>query len=316
MAPAVALAFEPNLDLTRDAIASSTLSHGLMLLGDRWMSAVLLGSFTGINRFEAWQERLAIPRSTLSGRLRKLVEMGLLRQRVYQQRPQRFAYHLTSAGLKLYDQVLMIWMWEKRWGSRKAVLPGRLLHSRCGHAFVPVIACTACGHKAGIGDLRLGLEVNQQLLQTAADAGRTARVAATDATGMGLGLRVDRWSLLIVTAIILGCHYFDALCRALGIASSVLARRLSGMVESGLLVCQPDLQDARRNIYRLTPASRDLFGYLVCFSTWASRDLLRQPSSIRPTHTLCGKAFVPQVVCSACAEPVKPWDVTFEGGTP
>ena len=315
MAPAVALAFDPNLDLTRDAIASSALSHGLMLLGDRWMSAVLLGSFTGIKRFEAWQERLAIPRSTLSGRLRRLVEMGLLRQRAYQERPQRFAYHLTSAGLKLYDQVLMIWMWEKRWGSRKAVLPGKLTHRCCGQAFTPVLACTACGQKAGMGDLRLGLEVNQHLLGKTGDAGRTARVAATDATGMGLGLRVDRWSLLIVTALILGCHYFDELCHALGIASSVLSRRLSGMVESGLLVCQPDLNDARRNIYRLTPASRDLFGYLVCFSTWAGRDLLRQPSSIRPTHTSCGKAFVPRVVCSACAEPLKPWDVTFESGT-
>ena len=314
MPPAVTLSFEPNLDLTRDAIASSTLSHGLMLLGDRWMSAVLLGSFTGVNRFEAWQEHLAIPRSTLSGRLRKLVEMGLLRQRVYQERPRRFAYHLTSAGLKLYDQVLMIWMWEKRWGSRKASLPARLFHRPCGHVFTPVIACTACGCKAGMGDLHLGLEVNQHLLHKTAEAGRTARVAATEVTGLGLGLRVNRWSLLIVTALILGCHHFDELCHALGIASSVLSRRLSGMVEAGLLVCQTDLRDARRNIYRLTPASRDLFGYLVCFSTWASRDYLRQPSSIRPTHTSCGKAFVPRVLCSACAEPVKPWDVTFEGG--
>ena len=314
MSPAVTPAVEPDLDLTRDAIASSTLSHGLMALGDRWTSAVLLGAFTGVTRFEAWQERLAIPRSTLSNRLKALVAMGLLRQREYQQKPRRFAYHLTREGLKLYDHVLMIWMWEKRWGSRKAVLPLRLLHRRCSHAFVPVIACAACGRKTGMGDLELGLGINQHLLAKNADAGRSARVAANDATGMGLGLRVDRWSLLIVTAIILGCHYFDELCHVLGIASSVLARRLGGMVESGLLVCQSDTRDARRNIYRLTPASRDLFGYLVCFSTWAGRDYLHQPSSIRPTHKSCGKPFVPQVVCSACAEPVKPWDVTFEGG--
>jgi len=315
MAAAATLAFEPDLDLTRDAIASSTLSHGLMALGDRWTSAVLLGSFTGVTRFEAWQERLSIPRSTLSSRLKTLVAMGLLRQREYQQRPRRFAYHLTREGLKLYDHVLMIWMWEKRWGSRKATLPGRLLHHTCGQHFMPVLTCADCGGKTGIGDLRLGLQVNRQLLASAGKVGRTARVAATDGTGMGLGLRVDRWSLLIVSAITLGCHYFDELCHVLGIASSVLSRRLGALVESGLLVNQADLGDARRKFYRLTPASRDLFGYLVCFATWASRDYLHQPSSIRPTHKDCGKPFVPQVVCSACAKPLRPWDVSFETGS-
>ena len=304
--------FTPDLDNTRDAIASSALSHGLMVLGDRWTTAVLMGAFTGVDRFEEWQSRLGIPRSTLTDRLKKLVGLGLLRQRVYQERPRRFSYRLTQAGLKLYDHVLMIWMWEKRWGSRKSALPARLTHTSCGHQFVPVLGCAACGEKTGMNDLHLTFKVNQPLLQAARTAGRSSRVATQDGTDMGLGLRVDRWALLIVNAVILGCHHFDQIAYVLGIASSVLSRRLSGMVEAGLLLCQPDLNDARRNIYRLTPASRDLFGYLVCFSTWAARDHLRQPSSIRPIHKGCGKPFVPQVACSACGDPVKPRDVSFE----
>ena len=311
MCPAVTLGFTPDLDLTRDALASSTLNHGLMVLGDRWTVAVLMGAFTGIHRFDDWQLRLGIPRPTLADRLKTLVGMGLLRQRAYQQRPARFAYHLTRAGLKLYEHVLMIWSWEKRWGTRQAALPEKLLHRSCGRNFLPVLACTACNTKTGMNDLSFTLKVNQALLAQAAAAGRTSRLSATDATGMGLGLRVDRWSLLIVTAVVLGCHYFDQLCHVLGIASSVLSRRLSGMVESGLLLSQPDINDARRNVYRLTPSSRDLFGYLVCFSTWASREYLHQPSSIRPTHKSCGKPFVPQVICSACGEALKPWDVTY-----
>ena len=128
--------FAPDLDRTRDAIASSTLSHGLKVLGDRWTTAVLLGAFTGVQKFEDWQSQLGIPRSTLTDRLKKLVALDMLRQRVYQQHPPRSAYHLTQAGLKLYDQVLMIWMWEKRWGSRKSALPARLTHTSCGHQFV------------------------------------------------------------------------------------------------------------------------------------------------------------------------------------
>ena len=307
MPAAVALHFKPDLNLTRDALASSALNHGLMLLGDRWTMAVLQGAFTGVNRFEDWQSRLGIPRSTLTDRLKKLVALGLLRQRPYQQSPLRQAYHLTRAGLKLYDHVLMTWMWEKRWGKRSVALPERLVHGRCGRSFVPVLTCSACGVKTGMNDLELNLQVNPVLLAQAGRIGRGARIAAS---GLGLGLQVDRWSLLIVNAVVLGCHYFDQLSHVLGITSSVLSRRLSGMVDAGLLLSQPDLNDARRHVYRLTPASRDLFGYLVCFSTWASREHLHQPSSIRPIHKACGKAFVPQVVCSSCGERLNPHEVS------
>ena len=163
-----------------------------------------------------------------------------------------------------------------------------------------------------MNDLVLELEVNAELLQAAQSSGRSARVAASEGEAGGLGLRVDRWSLLIVNAVILGCHYFDQLVHALGIASSVLSRRLAGMVEAGLLLCQSDLQDARRHIYRLTPASRDLFGYLVCFSNWAGRHHFHQSSSIRPIHKTCGKPFVPEVRCSSCADLLQPWDVRFD----
>jgi DNA-binding HxlR family transcriptional regulator len=204
----------------------------------------------------------------------------------------------------------MIWMWERRWGLRVRSLPGYLRHHSCGKAFLPVLACTACSEKAGMNDLSFSLQPVPELL-LAEDLSRNARVTSASTQSMGQGLRVDRWSLLIVTAVVLGCHYFDELSRVLGIASSVLARRLSGMVETGLLLAQPDVADARRMRYRLTPASRDLFGYLVCFSTWASRDYLQQPSSIRPVHKDCGHRFVPKVLCSACRAPVLPWDVSF-----
>jgi DNA-binding HxlR family transcriptional regulator len=304
-----ALQYQPNLDLTRDAIASSTLNHGLIALGDPWISAVLLGAFTGIHQFDVWHQQLGIPRATLTDRLGKLIAMGLMRRRAYSQRPQRMGYRLTQAGLKLYNHVLMFWVWERRWGARRGKLPARLVHRPCGHVFMPVLACSACHQKAGLGDLTLTLEVNPTLLAAATQTGRGARVARLDATGMGL--RVDRWSLLIVNAVILGCHHFDQLVHVLGISSSVLARRLAAMEDSGLLLCQQDTHDSRRTVYRLTPASRDLFAYLVCFSSWAAQHLLHQPSSVRPLHKACGHVFVPEVLCSECTAPVHPWDVEF-----
>ena len=300
-----------DLDLTRDALATSTLSHGLQILGDRWTVALILHAFLGVCRFDDWQARLNIPRHTLTQRLKALTDLGLLAQRPYQQRPQRLAYHLTDEGLALYNHVLMMWVWERRWGSRQLALPQKLVHTACGHAFVPELACTACGDKAGLNDLRFSLKINLALQATTPVHQRSARLMPQEACQMGLGLRVDRWALLIVSALFLGCHHFDQLGHVLGIGRSVLARRLSDMVECGLLLCQPDLVDARRKVYRLTPASRDLFGYILCFSSWASRHHFHQPSSIQPTHKACGQPFVPQVICSHCSATLMPKEVQF-----
>ena len=162
-----------------------------------------------------------------------------------------------------------------------------------------------------MNDLTFSLQPVPALLLPTEDTGRNARVAASGSDGMGLGLRVDRWALMIVAAVVLGCHYFDELGRVLGIASSVLARRRSGMVETGLLLAQPDVADARRMRYRLTPASRDLFGYLVCFSTWASPDHLHQPSSIRPVHKSRGQRFWPPGLFGPRRKPCPPWGVSL-----
>lgn len=306
----------PNLDLTRDALATSTLNHGLKLLGDRWTTAVLLGAFLGVRRFDAWQSQLKIPRSTLTDRLKLLVEHGLLRQRQYQERPPRHAYHLTQKGVAQYDHVLMIWEWERLWGDRDVALPPELTHAGCGHSFRPQLACSACGGAVGIEDLAFTLHPNPALRPDEdAPATRTPRIPSADSAGMGLGLRVDRWALMIVAAVALGCHYYDQLSHVLGIGSSVLARRLSGMVDSGLLQCEVDRNDARRRVYRLTPASRGLFGYIVCFSSWAARFHFEQPSSIQPVHKTCGQPFVPRAACSHCLQPVLPWEVNYREAT-
>ncbi len=304
-----------DLDLTRDALATSTLSHGLQLLGDRWTVAVLLGAFLGVRRFDDWQTRLDIPRHTLAERLKALTALGLLRRKPYQQRPLRHAYHLTSQGLALYNHVLMMWVWERRWGTRGLALPERLVHTRCGHAFVPQLGCSACHGKVGVTDLSFALQVVPALQALPPPRARAARLTPQEGSQMGLGLRVDRWALLIISAVLLGCHYFDQISHVLGIGSSVLARRLAGMVECGLLLCQTDLNDARRKIYRLTPASRDLFGYIICFSSWASRHHFEAPSAIQPTHKACGQPFVPEVVCSHCLAALQPWEVAPEDGT-
>lgn len=303
----------PDLPLLHDALMSSTLNHGLQLVGDRWTAEVLLGAFVGVRRFDDWLRRSGMPRPTLSSRLKALMALGVLRAQVYQERPVRQTYHLTPKGRALYGPVLMIWDWEHRWGDRRDRLPQRLVHRSCGQRTRPTLVCAHCRAPAGLRDLRLQLRPNPRLLNTGAPVVRTARIPNAESKGLQLGLRVDRWCLLIVTAVMLGCHYFDELSQALGIVPSVLSRRLAGMCETGLLQVEADRHDARRRLYRLTDSSRDLFGYLTTLSTWASFEHLKEPSSIRPHHLACRHAFVPLVACSHCRDPLLPRDVVPEG---
>lgn len=301
---------EIELELMRAALETSTLSHALRRVGDRWSVTILMAAFQGVRRFDGFQSRLGIPRHTLSERLKALVALNLLRMVPYQERPLRHEYRLAPKGLAMYDAVLMVWDWEHRFGDGQASLPRRLIHKTCGHAFLPKLSCGSCNEEVTVADLTIRLRPNRRLPAETLAEGRTARVSVGG--GTSLGLRLDRWALMIVTAVTLGCRHFDQLSQALDIGPSVLSHRLGAMVEAGFLKVTPDRDDQRRRVYLLTPASRALFGYLTTFTTWASESLLNEPTSIAPMHRACGSPFVARAACSHCHQRLFPWDVAFE----
>ena len=305
---------QPDLDLIRDALSTSTLSHGLKLVGDRWTMQILMGAFIGMKRFDEFQERLGIPRLTLSERLKSLVQMDMVRPRLYQERPERYAYHLTPKGMAIYEATLMVWDWEQRFGSGDIDLPRRLVHKTCGHGFQPQMTCEACREPVSIRDLAMTLKPNPRLPHDTATPMRTPRVAKGSGSMPHLALMLDRWSLMILSAAVLGCHHFDQISYVLRIAPPLLSRRLAALIEAGLLTVEPDRSDGRRRIYLMTPSSRALFPYIVMISTWASEHHFHEPSSIRPVHTACGHPFIPRATCSHCHERLNAWDVTFETG--
>ena len=69
----------------------------------------------------------------------------------------------------------------------------------------------------------------------------------------------DPWVLLVLREALTGATRFDDFRVALGVADNVLSRRLSAMVEGGLLVRSPYVDEHRtRHEYLLTDAGRDL----------------------------------------------------------
>lgn len=115
------------------------------LLGDWWTPLVLREAFYGIRRFDAFQQSLGIARNTLTDRLRRLVDEGLLEKRPYQTEPVRHDYVLTEKGLDFYGVLLVMNRWGDRWLAGEAGPPVVVHHDVCGQESHAEVVCAACG---------------------------------------------------------------------------------------------------------------------------------------------------------------------------
>ncbi|GHB17895.1 winged helix-turn-helix transcriptional regulator [Salinicola rhizosphaerae] len=78
----------------------------------------------------------------------------------------------------------------------------------------------------------------------------------------------DSWTLLILRDALQGARRFDDFQRGLGIASSMLTRRLERMVDDGLLEKRAYRDRPLRHDYRLTPKGRDLAPVILTLYRW------------------------------------------------
>ncbi|MEZ5542098.1 MAG: helix-turn-helix domain-containing protein [Pseudomonadota bacterium] len=84
----------------------------LDLLGDKWTLLVIRDLLLGRHTYKELQaapER--IPSNILANRLKRLEREGILSKTLYQERPPRYAYHLTAKGLDLGPvlQAMLTW---------------------------------------------------------------------------------------------------------------------------------------------------------------------------------------------------------------
>lgn len=112
----------------------------------------------------------------------------------------------------------------------------------------------------------------------------------------------DRWTLLVLRDLGNGVSRFDDLADHLGVARNVLSRRLTMLLDAGLIT-RSAYQEAgarARHEYRMTGAGRDLVPILLAFMGWGDRHLAG-PDGVPavPTHDGCGAAVRVSVTCEA-----------------
>lgn len=124
-----------------------SIADALALVGEKYSLLVLREVCLGNGRFDQLVRNTGAPRDVLATRLRRLVDAGILAKRLYSERPQRFEYRPTRAGLELEPVLLTLKDWGDRHLRQDGDLPMVVDHN-CGDTFVPVVTCRACGGEA------------------------------------------------------------------------------------------------------------------------------------------------------------------------
>jgi DNA-binding HxlR family transcriptional regulator len=121
----------------------------------------------------------------------------------------------------------------------------------------------------------------------------SALAAALDRVG-------DRWSLLLVEALLPGPRRFNELGEAMtGIAPNILADRLRRLERSGILVGTPYSRRPVRLEYALTADGRELAGALHLLADWG----IRRGGAGEPLrHAACGTPLEARWHCPTCGQ--------------
>jgi DNA-binding HxlR family transcriptional regulator len=112
----------------------------------------------------------------------------------------------------------------------------------------------------------------------------------------------DRWSLLLVEALLDGPRRFGELRETLpGIAPNILTDRLRRLEREGIVLARPYQDRPPRAEYTLTADGRDLAGALRLLADWGAR---RADGAEPLRHELCGTPLDARWYCPTCTTAV------------
>ena len=113
----------------------------------------------------------------------------------------------------------------------------------------------------------------------------------------------DRWSLLLVEALLPGPRRFNELSEAIsGIAPNILADRLRRLEAERIVSATPYSERPPRFAYALTDDGQELAGALRLLADWGSR-VSRESEPLR--HAACGTPVEARWYCPTCDRPVE-----------
>jgi DNA-binding HxlR family transcriptional regulator len=126
----------------------------------------------------------------------------------------------------------------------------------------------------------------------------------------------DWWTPLILRDLFLGLDRFEELAVDLGISRNLLASRLDGLVEHGVVEREQYSDHPPRHRYVLTDAGNDLVPIIAALTAWGDR-WVPPPGGppLRFRHRECAHRCTPVVSCSHCGEAITADELDVLPGT-
>jgi DNA-binding HxlR family transcriptional regulator len=131
-----------------------SLARAVEVFGDSWTLLIVRDAMQGLSRFDEFQRSLNVARNTLSDRLGKLVDSGIMIKRFYQDNPPRYEYLLTEMGRDFFPVLAAMLAWGDKWLDDGGGAPVTLHHRKPGHNIVSQVVCVECGEPVEHADIQ------------------------------------------------------------------------------------------------------------------------------------------------------------------
>jgi DNA-binding HxlR family transcriptional regulator len=112
------------------------------------------------------------------------------------------------------------------------------------------------------------------------------------------------WSILILRDAFAGLTRFEEFQDSLGIAPNMLTRRLTALVEDGLLERRRYSERPPRHEYLLTERGRDFRPVLLAMMAWGNRHFAPEGASVQLVDARTGVPADPVLVDRATGRPI------------
>jgi DNA-binding HxlR family transcriptional regulator len=126
--------------------------------------------------------------------------------------------------------------------------------------------------------------------------------APTSALAAALERVGDRWTLLVIEALLNGPRRFGDLQENVpGIAPNILTQRLRHLEREALVVARPYSERPPRMVYELSAPGRELAGALRLLADWGARN---SDAAEPARHGACGTPLEVRWYCPTCERTV------------
>jgi DNA-binding HxlR family transcriptional regulator len=133
---------------------------------------------------------------------------------------------------------------------------------------------------------------------------RTCSIAAAlDVVG-------EKWSLLVVRELFLGCRRFSDIAVNTGAPRDILTSRLRRLEELGVVARRAYSEHPPRYEYLLTDAGKDLRPVIMALKHWGDTHVTHGHLPPVLEHS-CGAVFEPRMDCAACGQPADGRSLTY-----